>query len=292
MIFVGSDYLVGEAANAANLQALVEKYRGQGTTPHWEGVDIEQGRNVILERFRHLSPLAVLGAGLIEGLNPCGFATIIFLISYLAFAGLKNRQILAVGLAFTFGVFAAHLLIGAGLLAFLQTVSFISVLAKVLYAIIAVMCLLLAAISLADYVKVRQGRAEEMTLQLPKFLKKQVHRMIRQTSKWQTTVLYALAALGIGAVVAALEVVCTGQVYLPTILFVAQMPELRANALFYLTLYNLMFVLPLVIVFLLAFYGTTTRQLGDFLDRHMGAVKLTTAIFFLVLGGWLVYSLL
>jgi cytochrome c biogenesis protein CcdA/thiol-disulfide isomerase/thioredoxin len=292
MIFVGSDYLVGEAANAANLQALVEKYRGQGTTPPWEGVDIEQGRNVILERFRHLSPLAVLGAGLIEGLNPCGFATIIFLISYLAFAGLKNRQILAVGLAFTFGVFAAHLLIGAGLLAFLQTVSFISVLAKVLYAIIAVMCLLLAAISLADYVKVRQGRAEEMTLQLPKFLKKQVHRMIRQTSKWQTTVLYALAALGIGAVVAALEVVCTGQVYLPTILFVAQMPELRANALFYLTLYNLMFVLPLVIVFLLAFYGTTTRQLGDFLDRHMGAVKLTTAIFFLVLGGWLVYSLL
>ena len=292
MIFVGNDYLVGEAANAANLQALVDKYRGQGTTPPWEGVDIEQGRNVILERFRHLSPLAVLGAGLIEGLNPCGFATIIFLISYLAFAGLKNRQILAVGLAFTIGVFVAHLLIGAGLLAFLQTVSFISVLAKVLYAIIAVMCLILAAISLADYIKVRQGRAEEMTLQLPKFLKKQVHQMIRQTSKWQTAVLYALAALGIGAVVAALEVVCTGQVYLPTILFVAQMPELRANALFYLTLYNLMFVVPLVIVFLLAFYGTTTRQLGDFLDRHMGAVKLTTAVFFLILGGWLVYSLL
>ena len=42
----------------------------------------------------------------------------------------------------------------------------------------------------------------------------------------------------------------------------------------------------------MAFYGTTTQQLGDFLDRHMGAVKLATAVFFLLLGGWLVYSLL
>jgi hypothetical protein len=36
-------------------------------------------------------------------------------------------------------------------------------------------------------------------------------------------------------------------------------PELRVRAFLYLLLYNWMFVLPLVVVFILAFRGTTSR---------------------------------
>jgi cytochrome c biogenesis protein CcdA len=53
-----------------------------------------------------------------------------------------------------------------------------------------------------------------------------------------------------GVVISIIELACTGQVYLPTILFVLGVPELRLQAGVYLVLYNLMFVLPLVVVFL------------------------------------------
>ena len=44
-------------------------------------------------------------AGLIDGVNPCAFATIIFLISMLAFLVQGKREMLTIGFGFTFAVF-------------------------------------------------------------------------------------------------------------------------------------------------------------------------------------------
>ncbi len=52
-----------------------------------------------------------------------------------------------------------------------------------------------------------------------------------------------------------------------------------------------MFILPLVVVFVLAYFGTTSEQLGQFINRRTAAVKLATAGLFLLLAGWLVVSL-
>ena len=93
-----------------------------------------------------------------------------------------------------------------------------------------------------------------------------------------------------GAMVSIIELACTGQVYLPTILFVLGVPELQARAGLYLVLYNLMFVLPLVVVFVLAYWGTTSQQLGLLIHRHIAKVKLATAGLFLLLAGWMVVT--
>jgi hypothetical protein len=90
--------------------------------------------------------------------------------------------------------------------------------------------------------------------------------------------------------VSLIELACTGQVYLPTIVFVLGVPGLRTRATLALLLYNLMFVLPLVVVFLLVYCGTTSQQLLAWMKRHAASVKLATAVLFLVLSGWLVYS--
>jgi hypothetical protein len=91
-----------------------------------------------------------------------------------------------------------------------------------------------------------------------------------------------------GAAISVIEVACSGQVYLPTILFVLGVPGLRVRAGLYLLLYNLMFVLPLVVVFLLAYLGTTSQQLAQFINRRAATIKLATAGLFLLLVGWLV----
>jgi hypothetical protein len=65
---------------------------------------------------------------------------------------------------------------------------------------------------------------------------------------------------------------------------------LRVRAFLYLLLYNLMFILPLVVVFILAFRGTTSKQLTRFLQVRAATVKLAMSGLFFALSGWLLYT--
>lgn len=69
-------------------------------------------------------------------------------------------------------------------------------------------------------------------------------------------------------------------------------PHCQSHPGLYLLLYNLMFVLPLVVVFLLTYFGTTSQQLGQFINRRAATIKLATAGLFMLLAGWLVLALL
>ena len=93
-----------------------------------------------------------------------------------------------------------------------------------------------------------------------------------------------VGALGVGFVVALLESLCTGQVYLPTLVLVVRSPDMRGRALAFLLLYNLMFILPLAVVMAIAYFGARSENLRTYFRRHVGAVKLAMAILFAALG--------
>ncbi len=126
-----------------------------------------------------------------------------------------------------------------------------------------------------------------MKLQLPNFLKKRIHKTIRKESQ---SACYLLAAIVAGFIISFLEFACTGQVYLPTILFVINTPSIRASAVSYLLLYNFMFILPLLIIFGIVYWGATSEQLAFFLQRRATTIKLLTSLFFF-LAGVLILSL-
>jgi thiol:disulfide interchange protein len=94
-----------------------------------------------------------------------------------------------------------------------------------------------------------------------------------------------------GFVVSLIELACTGQVYLPTIVYVLSQPDLAAQAFLYLVLYCLMFILPLIVVFVLSYFGTTSEQLGQFVNRHTAAIKLATGLVFVGLALWMTWAL-
>lgn len=289
-IFVGEDALIGEREiTPQNLQALMEKYATTGVPKVWADFNPEMGLAGVLERFRALGPLTVFLAGLADGLNPCAFATLIFFIAYMAAGGYRGRQVLAMGSAFTSGVFLAYLAVGLGFYKVLDLLGdILTMVGRWLYGLTALFCLVLAVISFLDFLKARRGRMEEMTLRLPDRLKKQARAVVR---RGQRVSAYVLGAFVTGLLVSLLELACTGQLYLPTIIFVVSMPALRARAVAYLLLYNLAFILPLIVVFALTYFGTTSVQLGIFLQKRTAAVKLGTAAVFLVLAVWLGVSL-
>ncbi|MFQ6000594.1 MAG: hypothetical protein ACE5LG_02885 [Anaerolineae bacterium] len=289
-IFVGDDYLIGQEINAESLEELIEKYSQEESGAPWKEIREEQGAGAsIIERFRSFTLLTVLGAGLLDGVNPCAFTTIIFFVSYLALMGRKGREILLVGASFTAAVFLTYLLVGLGVLGFLQTLGVIKFFSRIIYLLSALLCFVLVALSLYDFYKIRQGRIEDIILKLPQALQRRVHQTIRERRNISG---FIPATFVTGFLVSLHELTCTGQVYLPTIIFVTRMPELRGHAVAYLVLYNLMFILPLVIIFLLTFYGTTSKQLTVFFRARAGTVKLLTALLFAILGVWLILALI
>jgi cytochrome c biogenesis protein CcdA len=93
-----------------------------------------------------------------------------------------------------------------------------------------------------------------------------------------------LGTFALGFIIAITEVVCTGQVYLPTIGYIMTLPELRIHAFSYLVFYNVMFIVPLVGVFVAAFFGITSERMAAVTKKHTGTVRLLTGILFIGLG--------
>jgi cytochrome c biogenesis protein CcdA/thiol-disulfide isomerase/thioredoxin len=288
-VFVGEDYLIGSSITSGAVVHLAEKYVPTGANRFWADFDEEAGRQGIVERLRSLGALTVVLAGLVDGLNPCAFATLAFFVSYLTLSGRKGTEVLAVGAAFTCGVFLAYLAVGLGFSRVLAMLGeWLTRLGRWVYGLTAILCAGLAVFSFLDYLKARRGEIGDMSLNLPHHLRKRINAVIRRGRGAQA---YVVGAFVTGLVVSLLELACTGQVYLPTIIFVTSLPELRARAVFYLVLYNLLFVLPLIVVFILAYYGTTSKDLTRFLQRNAAAVKLGMVLLFASLAVWLGVSL-
>jgi len=289
-LYIGDDYLSGEDFRREDFEKLVSKYQGKAAPPPWEKVTqeaLKKGEEQIIDRFKKFSLWGVLIAGLIDGLNPCAFATIVFLVSYLSFLGKQNKEILSYGIIFTFGVFIAYVIAGMGLMAGFRQLSGFPMITRGIYMVIGTFAIVLGIISFYDYLLFRRGQVAKMKLQLPMALKKKIHGIIRVQTRSAKAGFIATFALGF--VIAATEVVCTGQVYLPTIGYIMTVPELRVHAFLNLVLYNIMFIIPLVGVFVAAFFGVTSDRMAMMTKQHTGTVKLLTAMLFIGLGAFLFF---
>ena len=285
-VFIGDTALIGEL-NDQQLENTIQKYRAIGIASRIQEAEAQLGTaaDEIVNRFHGFGLLTVAGAGLLDGINPCAFATIVFFISYMTLVGRKKKEMLIAGGAFTIAVFVTYLLLGLGTLSFMNYLNRFSGVATCVYLIAALLTFGLAGLSLYDAVKAKQGKTKEVLLQLPLVLKQRIHKVIREQTRTSGVI---IGAIVIGFVISALELVCTGQVYLPTLTFVAGIEEMRVNAIAYLLLYNLMFIVPLLVVFGCVYWGTTSAQLGGVLQRHLVTVKVAMSILLFGLGTWLV----
>lgn len=290
VIFLGDDYLFRSAITFDNLNELIQKYSTKETIAPWEKVKKKDltVQERLVARFQSFGLAAVAISGLIDGINPCAFATIIFFISYLALINRKGRDILWVGGIFTLSVFLTYFLIGTGALKMITSLSFLPLVRKIFVLVTAALVLILGVVSLYDYLQFKKkGTTKDAKLQLPSFLKNMIHSTIRKNVRLSN---YILMAAVTGFIVSLLELACTGQIYLPTIMFISTIPDLKVNALFYLLFYNLMFVVPLVLVFSFTCWGTTSAQWATLTQKNFGKIKMAMALLFFGLAGLLLYS--
>jgi cytochrome c biogenesis protein CcdA len=220
------------------------------------------------KRYSEFALPAVLAAGLIDGINPCAISTLVFFMSLLAVSKVRRRQLILLGISFCLASFLTYLALGFGLFRILHLFAGFPVFRSTVERILAVILLILAGLSFRDAVRFRKsGRSGDVTLQLSTGMKKRIHGVMRHGLGGTGIVLGGFLT---GVAVTGLESVCTGQVYVPTLVLILKdsaFSEWRAWLL--LLLYNLMFILPLVAVFAAVYFGLKTETLLAWSRRNV-----------------------
>jgi len=284
-IFVGDRVLVREEAIDKGFETALQLSTpelGRHLLDAWASA--QHGGTEPSDLFKTFSVLTVVGAGLLDGVNPCAFATLIFFISYLIMRSKSKRDILLVGLAFAAGVFLAYLAAGMGLYQLVSRAKWFFALSKWFYLVIGLFAAVIAVLSVRDAWRARHGDLGDMTLQLPERNKGMIHKLIRDQAR---TGFVATSAFLIAFPVSLFEFMCTGQTYLPTIVLIFSQSVLKQRAALLLIAYNLLFILPLVLITVIAYLGVTSDHLVAWLKKNAAPVKAATAVLFVALAGFL-----
>ena len=293
LFYLGGKFLSAEGQLQDNLRSFITAGIKRNPVLGFKPVDLEA-------HFKTFVPAAVVFAGLSDGVNPCAFTVIVFFISFLALQGYRKKELILIGLAFILAVFLTYLGIGLGIFNFFYRFAGFWVVTHLLNIIIGILSIMFGIFAIYDFIKFKQsGSTEGLILQLPKPIKERIHKVVgffyrkslaeKQQNSKPVLGRLVFSALVTGFLVSLLEAVCTGQVYLPTISFVLKSTTLKLQALGYLLLYNIMFIVPLIVIFVLALLGTRSQQFSDFLKKHLGLIKILMAILFFGLGIYLLW---
>jgi hypothetical protein len=242
----------------------------------------EPSPGLIRKRFGGFTLSAVLAAGLIDGMNPCAISTLVFFMSLLAVSKVRKRRLVLLGVSFCLASFLTYLALGFGLFRVLHLFSKFTLLRSAAEWGMAAVLLLLAALSFRDAFRFRKtGRADDVTLQLSIGMKKRIHQVMHRGLGSASLL---LGGLFIGTAVTALESVCTGQVYVPTLVLILKDSSFsEGRAWLFLLLYNLLFIVPLVTVFIAVYFGLRTETLLDWSRRNVVRSKLLLGLFFVLM---------
>jgi cytochrome c-type biogenesis protein len=234
-----------------------------------------------------LSLPAIIGAGILDGFNPCAFGVLILFATFAL--GLASRQslgvggsdgsssikaasrtVLGLGAFFVAGVLVTYFLLGLGLLTVVAT--FTQFGGNHLPSRIAA----LIAIGLGLWM-LRDVLLPDVSwkLEAPQALHGRMRAWARSTSR--------LALFGGGVLIGLCTVPCSGAVYLGVVALLSANGTVGAG-LGGLVLYNLAYITPLVALLVLASRPGLIRVINRWHLQHAGGTKLVLAIVVLAMG--------
>lgn len=225
--------------------------------------------------------LTVLIAGLADGFNPCAFSIIIVLAGILAVGGRKRRARLLGGWAFCTASFLTYMAMGLGLMRVIRALESLRVIHDVIMVLLSVSLFVLAILSVRDAFRYRKEKVPSaIALQLPDKVKRLI-RVVAETSWNGPTVV--VTGFGCGFLVTLLDSLCTGQIYVPVLALISREVEAWRSFML-LAVYNLAFIAPLIVIFILAAKGVDSERMSRWSKRNVFPSKIAMGIVFAILG--------
>ena len=217
----------------------------------------------------------VIGAAAIDSINPCAFGVLIFMITYMSKVVGDTRKMLINGLIYIGAVFITYILAGLVLLKFIQSLTSFSV---ITYYVIGGIIILAGLIEIKDYF----WYGKWFSLAIMPSEKERIKNYINKIAGTKKT------AFGLGVFVALVELPCTGAVYLAVLAIMAKSGLALSNMVM-LLIYNIIFVLPLIIILLGAYKGMSTVNFKLWLEKNKKLMRLIVGLLLIGLGVWMIY---
>ena len=206
-------------------------------------------------------------AALIDSINPCAFSILLLTIAFLLSIGKMRSGILKIGGAYILGIFIVYILIGLGLLQALHIFNTPHFMAKVGASLLIV----LGGINLAN----QFFPSFPIKLRIPQVVH---HKMAELMNKASLP-----TALLLGALVGICEFPCTGGPYL-MVLGLLHDQGTYLTGVGYLLLYNLIFILPLVIILFIAGDSALLEEVKTWKKAETKNMQLWSGIAMIILG--------
>ena len=213
-----------------------------------------------------LLPLVGIAA-LIDSINPCAFGILLLTIAFLLSIGKIRSGILKIGGVYILGLFTVYLLIGLGILQALHIFNTPHFMAKAGAGLLIV----LGFINLIN----EFFPSFPLKLAIPQSAHHKMAKLMNKAS-------YPTAFL-LGALVGICEFPCTGGPYLMVLGLLHDQGTYLAGV-GYLLLYNLIFILPLVVILALASDNALLEKVSAWKKSETGRMRLWGGIAMVILG--------
>lgn len=220
----------------------------------------------------------IIGASVIDSINPCAFGVLIFLLTYLASSVRKKSHMLTNGIVYIIGVLITYFVAGLLLLPIIQELGSFSIFS---YLIIAIIVIIAGLLEIKDFFWYGKG----ISLSIFPSETERIKNYVKKVSDKKLT------AFLLGSFVAIVELPCTGAVYL-AVLALMSLSGVNLSNISYLTIYNIIFVLPLFVILYLAYKGMSTEKLEAWRQKHKGLMRLLIGLVLVSLGIWMIYTVI
>lgn len=216
-------------------------------------------------RIENLLPI-IISTGLLAGIHPCTIAVLLFFLAFMFTLQTSKFKILKIGIAYIVGIFTAFSAIGLGIFK-AMTFSTPHFAAK----IAGVLVLILGVFNIYKYFF-----KTKINLGLPKTSKKKIAELVQRSS--------VPAGFLLGLFVGTCSFGCTAGIYFSILGLVATQ---ASKGVFYLLMYNLMFVIPLIIILIITGNKKVIEKLQNLQKSETKYVTLIGGIIMVLIGLYL-----
>lgn len=273
-VFIGFSSAIGQ-----DIEQEIKKCLEEGCVSPLNKITKENVTSIIGESSPEESPEktqlketvtipAVLAAAAVDSINPCAFAVLIILMTTILVSKNRKKALLA-GLAFTVSIYISYFLMGIGLYSAIQATG----LSRIFCIIVAFLAILIGLFNLKDYL----WYGKWFVMEVPLSWRPKLQCLIYGITS-------VPGAFLIGFAVSLFLLPCTSGPYI-VILGLLANTTTRATALGLLLLYNLIFVIPMLLITGIISLGVITPEKAEkWRQKKLKVLHLIAGIIILLLG--------
>jgi cytochrome c biogenesis protein CcdA len=191
----------------------------------------------------------------------------VMLISAILYSKGRKEALIA-GLLFSITIFAMYMLYGIGIMKAITTFE----ISQIFYGLVTAAALVLAIMEFYAYINYKPGF---FAVEMPLFVRPYAHDIIeRATTPWGIVLAAIFCSIFL--------LPCSSGPYLMVLGLIAKSATLQTIT--YLVVYNLFFILPMVTIAFLVYFGKTTiENVGELKEKYIRQIHLVSGVILLLL---------